>query len=311
MARIRTLKPEFWDSPSTAQADLAVRLTFMAMWNWADDSGHGTANLKELEAFCFPNDEVTELPRRGRGNSAGTAGGWRSFAEVCGEVAEVYGVVFYRVKGRPYYWITSFKQHQSKDYRATSRYPTFAEGEAYDVTSGNALPEGARNILELGSSGNSAGTAGDTAEEDGKAAPGIGEQGNRGTEEQGNRGGGDDTPPPPPSGRKKPAKPIPEDWSPTTAHEEKAQQLGLDVHGIADEFVNWAISKDERKADWSAAFHNWLTREAKWSKEGTSRSSIAPKGQAKEDANLANLADWVQSKQQAQDALPFPGGDPA
>ena len=49
-----------------------------------------------------------------------------------------------------------------------------------------------------------------------------------------------------------------------TAHEEKAQQLGLDVHGIADEFVNWAISKDERKADWSAAFHNWLTREAKW-----------------------------------------------
>src|SRR5690625_4874496 len=99
MARIRTLKPEFWDSPSTARAELAVRLTFMAMWNWADDSGHGTANLKELEAFCWPNDDVQDLPRGGgsggsRGNSAATGGRWRNFAEILGEVAEVYGVTF-------------------------------------------------------------------------------------------------------------------------------------------------------------------------------------------------------------------------
>lgn len=309
MARIRTLKPEFWDSPSTAQADLAVRLTFMAMWNWADDSGHGTANLKELEAFCFPNDEVTELPRRGRGNSAGTAGTWRSFAEVCGEVAEVYGVVFYRVNGRPYYWIPSFKQHQSKDYRATSRYPTFAEGEAYDVTSGNVLPEGARNTLELGSCGNSAGTAGDSAESAGSAALGTGEQGNRGTEEKGNRGGGEEAPPP--STRRKPARPIPEDWSPTTSHEAKAKSLDLDVHAEADSFINHAISTDRRQADWDASFHRWLAQEVKYRQERSSRPQFAPKGQAKEDANLASLAAWVQSKQQAQNELPFPGGDPA
>lgn len=117
--------------------------------------------------------------------------------------------------------------------------------------------------------------------------------------------------PTPKAPRKKPAKTIPEDWSPTTSHKEKAKQLGLDVHAIADEFVNWAISKDERKADWSAAFHNWLTRENKFRQDRKSRPQFPPKGQAKEDANIANLSAWVQSKQQAQNELPFPGGDPA
>ena len=182
MARIRTLKPEFWDSPSTAQADLAVRLTFMAMWNWADDSGHGTANLKELEAFCWPNDDVRDLPRGGSGDSRGnSAHGWRNFAEICGEVAEVYGVTFYRVSGRPYYEITNFKKHQSKDYRKESRYPLPDEGEIYDVTSGNALggapADGAGAGGSAGGRGNSAGAAGESG-------IGIGEKGNRGTGEQ-------------------------------------------------------------------------------------------------------------------------------
>ena len=39
MPRIRTIKPEFWDSPGTASASLRIRLLFIAMWNWADDHG--------------------------------------------------------------------------------------------------------------------------------------------------------------------------------------------------------------------------------------------------------------------------------
>lgn len=182
MARMRTLKPEFFDSPSTAEADLAVRLTFMAMWSWADDSGHGTGNLKELEAFCWPNDEVTELPRRSRGNSAGAPGGWRNFAEICGEVAEVFGVVFYKVRNRPYYWIPSFKQHQSKDFRPTSRYPLLEEGEMFDVTSGNVIGSGS---VDTSSGTTSAPMRGNSADAPGDPALVIGEQGNRGTGEQG------------------------------------------------------------------------------------------------------------------------------
>lgn len=140
MPRIRNIKPEFWDSPSTARADLAVRLTFIAMWNWADDSGHGTANLKELEAFCFPNDDVQDLPRRGSGDSSRNSGAvWPNFAEVLHEVAETYGVIFYTVKGRNYYEIPSFKDHQAKHFRAQSKHPSASEGQIVDIRSGNVI----------------------------------------------------------------------------------------------------------------------------------------------------------------------------
>lgn len=140
MPRIRNIKPEFWDSPSTARADLAVRLTFIALWNWSDDSGHGTANLKELEAFCFPNDDVRDLPRRTPVDSARTSGAvWPNFAEVLHEVAEAYGVVFYTVRGRNYYEIPSFKDHQAKHFRPQSKHPSPNEGQKLDIRSGNII----------------------------------------------------------------------------------------------------------------------------------------------------------------------------
>ena len=102
------------------------------MWNWADDSGRGTANLKELEAFAFPNDEVAELPRRSCRNSADV---WPSFGHILAEVQTCYGVVFYRVDRRNYYEITSFGDHQSKHFKADSTFPGPSEGEIWDLTS--------------------------------------------------------------------------------------------------------------------------------------------------------------------------------
>ena len=189
MPRMRTIKPEFWDSPSTAKADLAVRLTYIAMWNWADDSGRGTANLKELEAFCFPNDEISSLPRASagtsgdrRGNSAHGSGSWRNFAEVCGEVAEVYGIKFYKVHDRPYYVIPNFREHQAKDFREKSKYPKEDEGYFFDITSGNAINEKGE---EESSSGTSGDRRGNSAHSSGKKSLVIGEQGNRVIGEQG------------------------------------------------------------------------------------------------------------------------------
>ena len=57
MPRIRTIKPEFWSSPGVTAMSAPARLTFIGMWNWADDSGKGTYNPRELMGFIFPNDE--------------------------------------------------------------------------------------------------------------------------------------------------------------------------------------------------------------------------------------------------------------
>ena len=39
MARIRTIKPEFWSDEKVGGLPLACRLLFIGLWNFADDYG--------------------------------------------------------------------------------------------------------------------------------------------------------------------------------------------------------------------------------------------------------------------------------
>lgn len=113
MARIRTIKPEFWSSPDTARATAVARLAYIGMWNWADDYGRGTVNVKELEGFIFPNDDLPTL-------SGGTS---ENFRHVLAEVAECFGVTFYAVRGRDYYVIPSWNDHQRTERSAKAKHP--------------------------------------------------------------------------------------------------------------------------------------------------------------------------------------------
>lgn len=121
MPRIRSLKPEFWSSPGIETISPWARLLYMAMWNWADDAGRGTCNLRELQSFAFPHDEESE--------DVGTSDGFR---RVMSEVRGQFGVVFYKVNGRPYYEIPSFVGHQRNERVAKGKYPTSSEGEPWD-----------------------------------------------------------------------------------------------------------------------------------------------------------------------------------
>ena len=157
MPRIRTIKPEFWDSPDTAKASAVARLLYMAMWNWADDHGRGTANLKELEGFAFPNDDIAEL----------SGGKCRTFRDVVTEVQNVYGVRFYTVAGRPYYEIPSWNRHQRNERRAEGKHPDSKQGASWDVAEApifSVTPERSNE------------------EPPRSSGLGTGEQGNRGTE---------------------------------------------------------------------------------------------------------------------------------
>lgn len=162
MPRIRTVKPEFWDSPSTARASAVARLLYIAMWNWADDYGRGTANLKELEGFAFPNDDVEEL----------SGGKSRKFRDTVEEVSECFGVVFYTVRGRPYYAIPSWDDHQKTERKARSKHPGPDEADS--------PPDKGKQS----SGGNSSTFRRDAEEAPISSGAGTGEEGNRGIEEQ-------------------------------------------------------------------------------------------------------------------------------
>ena len=163
MARIRTIKPEFWSTPGIETLDPMWRLLYIAMWNWADDSGRGTAEARELMGFAFPRDEDMTLEEFRRG---------------LGEVRRVFGVEFYTLGGRSYYSIPSWEKHQKIDRRSQSRHPGPEEGETYDPT---AKPQVRPNNTE-----HSTEPAESPPSPRRDSGAGTGEQGNRGTGEQGN-----------------------------------------------------------------------------------------------------------------------------
>jgi hypothetical protein len=126
---------------------------FIAMWNWADDHGRGTANLKELEGFAFPNDAAF----------TDRSGNTVHFRALVAEVADAFGVVFYTVRGRPYYEIPSWDDHQRNERRSKeSKHPS---------------PQVEGAVAEIPCK---------RTETPHTSGPGTGEQGNRGTGEQGN-----------------------------------------------------------------------------------------------------------------------------
>jgi hypothetical protein len=57
MARIRTIKPEFWQNETLASLPEHARLLAIALLNHADDAGMFLANAALVRAACFPFEE--------------------------------------------------------------------------------------------------------------------------------------------------------------------------------------------------------------------------------------------------------------
>jgi hypothetical protein len=72
-----------------------------------------------------------------------------------------------------------------------------------------------------------------------------------------------------PPSRRKPTRLLPADWVPTPEHEQMAREHGLNLTGEADKFRDWAAAKGEVKADWNAAFRNWLRSAAERNQRGS------------------------------------------
>ena len=61
MARIRTIKPEFWTHGALSECLVSARLLFIGMWNFCDDQGHHVLSFKRLKMEIFPGDEMSTL----------------------------------------------------------------------------------------------------------------------------------------------------------------------------------------------------------------------------------------------------------
>ncbi len=129
MARIRTIKPEFWTSSQVMSVSRSARLLFIGMWNFADDGGNQPANTKTIKAQVFPGDDLTEPET----------------TALVSELLETGLLEAYEVDYRWYWHIPTWKKHQRID-QPTYRHPNPTGKIDQNPTRRRA---GSSNVLEV------------------------------------------------------------------------------------------------------------------------------------------------------------------
>lgn len=64
MARIRTIKPQFWENEELSEVSESACLLAIALLNYSDDEGYFNANEKLVKAACFPIRDISTTIRR-------------------------------------------------------------------------------------------------------------------------------------------------------------------------------------------------------------------------------------------------------
>lgn len=111
MARIRTIKPEFWTNERVMECSMVARLLFIGMWNFADDVGRLALAPKTLKAQILPSDDINS----------------NSILGMIEELAKNGLVLIYEVSGRQYLQITGW-QHQRIDKPQPAKHPAPING---------------------------------------------------------------------------------------------------------------------------------------------------------------------------------------
>lgn len=109
MARIRSIKPEFWTSESVGSLDISARLTFIGIWCYVDDNGVGVFNEVLITAALYALDDPTEALARTREDLRSLSG------------AGLISV--YRNGSKRYIAVTNWDEHQKPSHPRAPRYP--------------------------------------------------------------------------------------------------------------------------------------------------------------------------------------------
>ena len=110
MARIRSIKPDFFTSEKIAALSLSARLTFIGLWTYVDDNGVGLDNERLIVAAIWPleTDPLETL---------------RRIQEDLRSLHEALLVTRYRDSERRYIHIRSWAEHQKVSHPGKPRYP--------------------------------------------------------------------------------------------------------------------------------------------------------------------------------------------
>lgn len=227
MARIRTIKPEFWTDGAVVGLSPYARLFFIGTWNFTTcDQGHLPDDPIRLKLQILPMDDVDP----------------KALIEeliTSGRLVRIHGE-----DGRSYLHIRRFTDHQKVEKRWSPRCA------ACKTVPLDESPETSPNHDEPLPNSPDPAEPPRTSPREGKGGEGKGKE--------------EKTPSSP--GRKRPATRLPHDWTPTEKHQEYASRFGLTLDREVFKFRNHAEANDRRQANWNAAFSQWLANAAEWSR---------------------------------------------
>lgn len=108
MARIRTIKPQFWGSGDTAKMSREARLLAIGLVSMADDDGRFLASPSAILGYVYPNDEDVTAAKLKR---------WLS------EIQAVGFAHIYTVDGVRFGCLPNYRKHQRISHPQKSPLP--------------------------------------------------------------------------------------------------------------------------------------------------------------------------------------------
>lgn len=104
MARIRTIKPDFWTDEKIVELSPLARLLFIGLWNFCDDEGRMALSVKRLKLQILPADSA-------------------DISELLGEIRREGLVTIYVIEDKEYLQVNGLSKHQKIDRRTPSKLP--------------------------------------------------------------------------------------------------------------------------------------------------------------------------------------------
>lgn len=110
MARIRSIKPEYWSDRSIArQLSRDARLLYIALWNFADEHGRLPGDPRWVKGNCLPYDDDLDP---------------EAVEQLLEELAAAGKVIEYQADGDPYLFLPNLARHQRLEAaKVPSRLP--------------------------------------------------------------------------------------------------------------------------------------------------------------------------------------------
>lgn len=107
MARIRTIKPQFWGDVEVVDLSIPARYLALGLISMADDDGRFLASVNAISGYIFPHDAVNP----------------KQISRWLDEIQSVGFAQFYRVGRADYGCLPNFRKHQRISHPRESPLP--------------------------------------------------------------------------------------------------------------------------------------------------------------------------------------------